>query len=263
MHFSEFLSTNYPWLGLALLGAILACLEFGRRLGVADGHADDPEAERGMSAVEGAVFALLGLLLAFTFASATSRFEQRRALVVQEANAIGTAYLRIDLFDEEHQRQLRPLFRRYVELRLDTFKALVEDGQRYTAALAETAALHQQIWRLASEAAAQASNPSVMALALPPINEMIDLTSTRVAATRAHLPAVIYGLLVLLALASAIVVGRGMPGRRRPWLHMALFALAMAGTIYVILDIEYPRRGLIRVDSSDLHMIELLDAMRR
>lgn len=263
MRISEFLSFNYPWLGLALVGAILACLDLGRRLGAARAHTDEPAAARGMSAVEGAVFALLGLLLAFTFASATSRFDQRRELVIQEANAIGTAYLRIDLFDEEHQRQLRPLFRRYVELRLDTYKALVEDRQRYTAKLAETAALQQQIWRLAREAAAQAPNPSVMALALPPINEMIDLTSTRLAAIRAHLPVVIYGLLVLLALASAIVVGRGMPGGRRPWLHMVLFTLAMAGTIYVILDIEYPRRGLIRVDSSDLHMIELLDTMRR
>lgn len=263
MAFSEFLSLNYPWLGLALVVSLLASVEVGRRLGASGKHAADSTDARGVTAAEGAVFALLGLLLAFTFSSATSRFEQRRDLVVKEANAIGTAYLRLDLLDEAHQRQLRPLFRRYVELRIETYRALGEDTGKFQAGLDETYALQKQIWRLAQEGAARSANPSVMSLTLPPINDMIDLTSTRVAAIRAHLPAVIYSLLVLLAIASGLLVGRGMVGSRRPWLHMVLFTLAIASTIYVILDVEYPRRGLIRVDSMDIHMIELLDGMRK
>lgn len=263
MVFAEYLSLNYPWLGLALVACLLASLEIGRRLGARSPPAPDSAEARGITAAEGAVFALLGLLLAFTFSSATSRFEQRRELVVKEANAIGTAYLRLDLLDEEHQRALRPLFRRYVEVRLNTYKALAVDNSRFRAGLEETSALQARIWRLASEAAARSPNPSVMSLVLPPINDMIDITSTRVAAIRAHLPTTIYGLLVLLAIASGLLVGRGMTGARRPWLHMLLFTLAIASTIYVILDVEYPRRGLIRVDSMDIHMIELLDSMRK
>lgn len=87
MAFSEYLSLNYPWLGLALVVSLPASVEVGRRLGAASQAADATDA-RGVTAAEGAVFALSGLLLAFTFSSATSRFEQRRDLVVQEANAI-------------------------------------------------------------------------------------------------------------------------------------------------------------------------------
>lgn len=260
--FADYLSLNYPWLGLALLTSLLASLEIGRRLGASAPRAPGAEEARGVTAAEGAVFALLGLLLAFTFSSATSRFEQRRDLVVKEANAIGTAYLRLDLVDAACQRELRPLFRRYVELRIESYKALGEDTARFRAGLAETTKLQQRVWRMASECAARDPSPAVLSLLLPPINDMIDITTTRVAAIRAHLPSVIYLLLVLLALASGLLIGRGLAGARRPWLHMVLYTLAIAGTVYVILDIEYPRRGLIRVDTMDIHMIELMDGMR-
>lgn len=107
---------------IGLFCGMLFLLEVGRRIGLKR-IADDPEgAHKGTGAVEGAVFALLGLLIAFTFSGAASRFDDRRRLAAEEANTIGTAYLRIDLLPAESQQEMRELFRRYLDLRLETYR---------------------------------------------------------------------------------------------------------------------------------------------
>ena len=104
-----------------LLLAMLAAAEIGRRLGVSR-LARFPEGlPKGVGAVDGAVFALLGLLLAFSFSGAASRFEDRRHLITSETNAIGTAYLRIEMLPGDVQPEMRDLFRRYVDGRLETY----------------------------------------------------------------------------------------------------------------------------------------------
>src|SRR6187455_2165271 len=93
--------TIFTLMTVALFAAMLLCLEIGRRVGTARLARDPDGLTKGASAAEGAVFALLGLLLAFTFSGAASRFEDRRWFINDEANAIGTAYLRLDLLPEE------------------------------------------------------------------------------------------------------------------------------------------------------------------
>ena len=108
----------------SLFIGMLVLLEVGRRVGT---HrlAQDPEGARtGISAVEGSLFGLLGLLIAFTFSGANSRFEARRHLITEETNNIGTAWLRMDLLPADAQPELRELFRRYLDSRLLTYKKL-------------------------------------------------------------------------------------------------------------------------------------------
>src|SRR5512134_4028601 len=93
--------------------ALLGCLEIGRRVGVRRAARDGDAARAGAGVVEGAVFALLGLLIAFTFSGAAARFDQRRALIVEEANAIGTAYLRLDLLAVGAQPAIKQNFQKY------------------------------------------------------------------------------------------------------------------------------------------------------
>jgi hypothetical protein len=114
MHYTQF-SFLYTF---SLLAGMLILTEAGRRIGLRR-MAEDPEGVRaGLGAIEAAILALLGLLLAFTFSGAGSRFDARRQLIVDETNAIGTAYLRIDLLTAAAQPELRENFRRYVEARL-------------------------------------------------------------------------------------------------------------------------------------------------
>ena len=112
---------------------MILLLELGRRLGRRRQGRDEEGARAGLGAVEGAVFTLLGLLIAFTFSGAASRFDMRRQLIGQEANAIGTAWLRLDLLPAQAQPELRDLFRRYLDLRLAAYRKMPD----VEAALAE------------------------------------------------------------------------------------------------------------------------------
>ena len=112
-------------------------------------------------------------------------------------------------------------------------------------------------------ASAPAGSPQATMLLLPALNQMIDITTTRLAATRTHPPAVVFGMLTLLALAGALLAGYSMAqGRTRNWLHVVAFAFTMAATIYVIVDLEFPRLGLIRIDDADLLLVELRQGMK-
>jgi hypothetical protein len=241
---------------------VLASIEVGRRLGLARLVRDPQGLAKGVGAAEGAVFALLGLMLAFAFSGAASKFEDRRFLITDEANAIGTAWLRLDLLPADAQPELRTLFRRYVDLRLAVYTN-VEDEAATLAKLQEGAALQGQIWSLAVAAGArpEARQPATMLL-LPALNEMIDITATRTAAARNHPPLAVFLLLGTLALAGSLLVGYNVavnPGRS--WIHSLSYAAAIALSVYVILDLEYPRLGLIRIDKADQLLVDVRRSM--
>ncbi len=245
-----------------LFAGMLVLLEMGRRLGLRRIVPDSDSARAGFGVVEGAIFALMGLLVAFTFSGAASRFDMRRHLVVEEANAIGTAYLRLDLLPVSTQTALRESFRQYVEARLETYRKL-PDIVAAKQAMAQATLLQGQIWSQALAACQEAPQPATMLL-LPALNAMIDITTTRSVATQIHPPQVIFVMLCVLALASSLLAGYSMAGGRPSsyWIHMLVFAVIMALTVYVILDLEYPRLGLIRVDAVDQVLVDLRDSMK-
>jgi hypothetical protein len=249
-------------LALLLLLGMVGCLEVGRRAArqYRARHPDAGEAPTGT--MDGAVFALFGLLLAFTFSGAAGRFDDRRALVVQEANAIGTAWLRVDLLPPAAQAEVRPLYRAYVESRLAAYRA-VPDMAAVQAALDRASALQLRIWRASMTAARADGNPGVIATVAGSLNEMIDITTTRQAATWMHPPLAVFLLLYGMGLAASLVAGFSL-GRSevRSWLHVLVYAGAIAASVYVILDMEYPRLGLIRVDEFDRLLAEVLAGMK-
>lgn len=250
-------------LGAALFLGMLVVSEVGRRIGVARLARDPKGLAKGAGAAEAAVFGLLGLLLAFTFSGAASRFEHRRHLVTEEANAIGTAYLRIDLLPGDAQPEIRELFRRYLDLRLATYMD-VENIADTRAKLDESVAMQGEIWTAARAACRRADAIAQSPLLLlPALNEMIDIMNTRVTATRNHPPMVIFLLLGGLSLVGALLVGYGMSGNKeRSWLHLGAFAAIMSLAIYVIVDLEFPRLGVIQVSDADQVLVELRKSMQ-
>jgi len=248
-------------LTLGLFLSMLLLLEVGRRLGRRR-LAKETGAPAGLGAVEGAIFGLLGLLLAFSFAGAASRFDARRHLIVEETNAIGTAYLRLDLLPAEAQTALRESFRRHLDSRLEVYRRL-PDLAAAKAELARATQLQAEIWSQAIAACREGGGQAATMLLLPALNAMIDITTTRTLAAQMHPPTVIFVMLFGLALAASLLAGYGLAAvGSGTWMHRIGFAAAVTVSVYVILDLEFPRLGLIRVDAFDQALVELRDSMK-
>ena len=253
----SYFATAIP-LTLGLMLGMLFLLEFGRRL--ARREAAVGEASTG--ALDSAVFALLGLLLAFTFSGASQRFDTRRAQIVEETNNIGTAWLRLDLLPADQQPALRDLFRRYVDSRLEIYSKL-KHTDATSPEFQRSTALQSEIWNRAVAACGEKRDPATTSLVIEALNAMLDITTTRAAAAQMHPPLVVFALLFLLALASAFVAGHGMASAAKaPWLHMLTFAAMISASVYLVLDLEYPRAGFVRIDSFDQSLAALRRSMR-
>ncbi len=236
--------------------------EIGRRIGIRQITKNPEEAGATSSGtLEAAIFALFGLLIAFTFSGAASRFDERRHLISEETNAIGTAYLRLDLVAPDAQAALQELFRQYLDSRLEVYKKL-PDMEAAQQEWAKGVVLQNTIWTQAVAACRMQANPSTCVVLLPALNEMIDITTTRKMAMMMHPPMIIFVLLFVFGFGCSFIGGYGM-ARSNPyrWVHPVIFAVMTAITVYVILDIEYPRFGIIRVDAADQVLIELRESM--
>ena len=245
-----------------LFVGMLVFSEMGRRIGAAR-LARHPEIASKGSPAEAAVFALLGLLLAFTFSGAASRFEHRRHLIGEESNAIGTAYLRLDVLPADARPEIQDLVRRYLDVRTTVYHA-TDDQAETVARLAAAEALQGQIWEKAVAASRRPEvAPPAATFLLGALNEMIDITTTRAVASETHPPLIIFYLLGGLCLVGALLVGQGLAASQsRSWFYPVIFAAILSSAVYVIVDIEYPRLGLVRVDAADHILGDLRKSMQ-
>ena len=245
-----------------LFVGMVACLDAGYRIGCRSSARHPELAHEGVGAIEAAVFALLGLLLGFSFAGGTSRLDARRQLIVQEANAIGTAYLRFDLLPATDQPEMRQMLREYVDARLQVYEKL-SDPKGADEEFVHMERLQRQIWSRATAASSTDPTHNATRLLLPALNEMIDITTARTIAVHTHLPSLIFSLLVLVAFLSSLLAGYAMAKRKkRSWLHMLLYAAVVASTVYVVLDLDNPRFGWIHLSAADNALIQVRDSMR-
>jgi len=246
-----------------LFFGMLILLEVGRRLGIWR-RPKEAEGERGnLGPVEGAVFALFGLMVAFTFSGAASRFNEKRMLIAEEVNTIETAYLRLQLVPQEAHIELQELFRQYVDSRLDIYRKLPNMAAAKPE-MARSKKLQEEIWTEAVTATTlPKSHPDAGKLLLPALNNMIDITTTRTMALQTHPPRIIYVLLFGLGLICSLLAGYRMSSaQHRSWLHILGFTVITVVIVYVMLDAEYPRAGLIRLASADQLLIDLRDGMK-
>jgi len=248
---------------VALFIGIMLAIAIGRWIGLRHVARFGAHSLDSVGSLETAVFALLGLLIAFTFSGALARFDVRRAQIVEEANSIGTAYLRIDLLPVAAQPRLRETFRDYVDARLATYRKLpdVEAARRE---LGRSQDLQTDIWKQAVAAVQMPDvRPGTEILMMPALNQMFDITTVRVFATQMHPPLIVYAMLFALALASALLVGYQTAFEKGyDLVHQIGFAAITAFTLYVILDIEYPRAGWIRLDAIDQALVNVRAGMK-
>jgi hypothetical protein len=246
-------------LALGLFPAMLIVFECGRRWGIKNSAKNAAWGKPNVSVMEGATYGLFSLLVAFTFYGAAARFDSRRELIATEANEIGTTYLRLDLLPTTAQPALRDAFRSYLDSRIEVYRKLPDlDSALFE--LARSEVIQREIWS-ESVAATRDIPPPLQALYLNSLNQMIDITTTRTAAAKMHPPTIIYMMLFALALIVALLAGYNMSEGRRSAIHIIVFAAVTTFAIFVIVDMEFPRKGLIRINDFDQVLINLRQKM--
>lgn len=233
---------------IVILLVVLLSVEFGYRLGKYRRSHHETEKEAPLGTMVGATLGLLAFILAFTFGLAASRFDNRRQLLLDEANAIGTTYLRAGMIPEGGQ-QVRDLLREYVTARLDALQPgkLAEGIHR-------SEDLQQKVWTEAETVGQKNPNSIVMGLFVQSLNEMIDLHAKRLqAGVRNRIPAAIWlGLFAVAALSLATMgYHAGLSGTRRSLAILAV-AITFSVVIELIADLDRPLEGVLRVSQQAL-----------
>lgn len=237
---------------------LLGLAHAGYRSGHAFRRRNPEAAENHSGSVQGAVLGLLGLLLGFSFAMAVGRYDTRRSLIVEEANSIGTTWLRADFLPEPHKQQVKELLKRYTQLKLEAFSSA--DGEEASARLRkETAQVHHSLWSHADAATMEKPSPVTISF-VTSLNETIDLDASRKAALGNHVPGVVWLLLLVVAGCGAWASGYGSgTGGLRSAFNQYVFPALIGIVITLIADIDRPTKGLIGMNQQPLQ--DLLESM--
>jgi hypothetical protein len=247
----------------------LILLSYGRRLGLHYLKQEGAGSMAGLTTVEGAVFALIGLLLAFTISGALQRFDERRQLVIQEANVASTAYDRLALFEADSARNLQSKLKDYVRARIDLYSmphdfSLWERGEVFSPEQQDRIlTFKNNIWDATVAACPQTGFRPACSLALPALTSLFEVARLRAGASEKHPPQIIYAMLFGLGLGGSLLAGFGMAAATaRSWIHMVIFAGTLTITLYAVTDMEFPRLGLIRIEDFDHFLVEAYEQMR-
>ncbi len=244
---------NHQWLVTISLFVFMAlAIELGYRIGIKFRIGDDQDRKEQINAIAGGLFVLLSLLLSFTLTMAVSRYDHRRDLVVKEADAIGTTYLRAATLGQPYQGNVEQLLRSYVDARIDFF-ATGFHPDRVEQAVKDSHRLQQDLWEN-QVAVSQRDRSSVAVAFMNSLNEMIDLDSQRMAALQNRIPARVWTLIIIVALIA--VFTRGLTLKRRFWLTLALGPITVAIAAGLIADLDNSGSGFIRVDQGPLYRLK-------
>ena len=241
---------------LGLIVGIVAAHEIGFWLGSLTRSADEAF-DRQVALVRTSTAALVAFLVGFAFSGAASRFIDRLDIIVKEGNALGTAYLRADAIAEPQRGELKAALKEYTA---DRVTLLSREGRdQIEPLLAKVSGLHERMWRSAIEATQ--GNAPLMAVVLPPINEVIDLHSVHLAMARRHLPIPIMTLLLGTAAISLGIIGfgNGRVGRRFSLLD-SVYGVVLALALWMTIDLDYPSIGTIGLNNRSF--VETLAAMK-
>jgi hypothetical protein len=220
------------------------------------------KADQGLStqtnAIQAGVLGLLALLLGFSFNMALQRFDARSTAIIEEANSIGTAWLRTSLLPEETASEVASLLSDYVDVRLEGGGIDMADPAKRETVAARTLQLQMQLWQVVTEAASSDLPAAKVSLIIQALNQVIDDYGKRQAQLDKHVPEVVLLLLFVIFIVSGSILGAaaGLAGGR-PVLATVSMAALIVLVIFIVIDLDRPRRGLIQVDQSSMMALRL------
>lgn len=201
--------------------------------------------------VQAALLTLVGLIMAFGLAMAVGRYESRRAAVVDDANAIGTAYLRAQTLREPARSRSLPLFARYADASIELSRS-VPGSAAQERAIATESLLQRRLWRLAGDALDGQPTQSAPRLYVESLNEMIDMQTTRVAALNNRVPSPILMVQVIGAATALALLALYLAMLSRGVVTVLLAAGLLTLLLFVTFDLDRPARGFIRIPATPL-----------
>lgn len=216
----------------------------------------------GLGPVEASLFGLLALMLAFTFGEADSRFDARRKIIITEANNIGTAILRADMYGDSERLAFRKDFTAYVEARINYYE-VKRDKAKITVAKEQAGRYAALLWKRAAGLSKDPANLAASNQMMPALNAMIDIVTEREAASVATVPESVLILLFIISLCCSFFIGYCLePGKRLNQLAVAGFIFLTTVVIYVIIDLDRPRRGIITMDNNQQYIKDLREMVK-
>lgn len=213
-------------------------------------------ASEGLGPVEGSLLGLLALLLSFTFGMSASRYDSRRQTIIEEANDIGTAVLRCDMYPDSIRQILRADFKNYIDARVAYYKAGT-DAAKNQEAIKDAEKYSAKIWALVMEQSRDKENTLRSQQMIPAVNSVIDIVSTGDSLKNATVPDSILWFLFLLILTASLIVGYSSSHKKINHVVVGGFALMTVLTVFLILDLDRPRRGIINTDAAAQKITDL------
>ena len=244
---------NSLLIAITLFVSMVLAIKLGYRVGQNRNISPSESYLAHVNSIQSSLLGVLALLLGFTFSLALQRFDSRSEAVVEEANAIGTAYLRAQLLPASIGNNVRTLFQRYIDLRVQAGAITLANEVDYQASIANENQVLDDLWSFARKAAVEDGRPVTSGLFIQSLNEAIDSHGRRIAALNRHVPEPVLIILFGTFLMTGGVVGyaAGITGHHLSEVTYILVALIVV-IAFIIMDIDRPRRGLIKVDQTSL-----------
>jgi hypothetical protein len=251
-------------IALVLLVSMALMIELGYRLARQARRDNSESLLSHTGSVQAALLGLLALLLGFTYSQSLSRYEQRSEAVVSEANAIGTTWLRAHLLPISVREAVLQDLRRYQDLRVEAGGVSLVERSARAALLQDSQTVVNRLWESALQAAKDEPSPITTGLFIQSLNEMIDSFGSREAALNRHVPEVVLFLLYGTLLITACVLGftAGLAGHRASFVTYLMVGLIVI-IVFIIIDLDRPRRGLIEVSQKNMLDLQATIAAER
>lgn len=248
-------------IGVSFFVAMMLFLELGRRLGLRQIRKRGVEARTGVGVVDGSVYSLFALLIGFAFSGSAERFNQRRLLIADEANVAGTAWKHVDLLPPQRQPMVRDGFRNFTDVLIRWYSNVPPSAEPLREPASLTRA-EDELWSRSVAACLGPGGEQARMLLLPALTELFAAVEKERMARRIHAPPAVFAMLGITALATALFAGYALAsGTKRNWIYILGISASVAMAVYVVVELEYPRLGLFRVDAMDQTLVELRATM--
>ena len=244
---------------ITMVLGMYGCLELGRSWGRKQLARKQSVGKEWIGIVDGPILAVYGLLLAFAFSGAMHRHDERKKIIVEEANMLARGYFQVDLLPSTEQPQLRALMQEYLRTRLNCYR-LRSDLAAYQQETLHSYQIQDQLWKSVIKVTNSNVDRRAALTLLSTLSELRSLTTSRKILTSFHPPMIIMLFLLTLSLVASFLLGYQISMlKKKSWPHIFLFLGFVAFTNYLIIDLEYPKVGWIQIDDSEIMIRNIME----